>query len=292
MIKPRIGNSLLVLGLLSFGLVVLGMPACGGSGGGGTGGKGGKGGGGGHAGATAGQGGGTAGATAGQNGSAGATAGQNGSAGATAGQDGGTAGATAGQDGGSAGATAGQDGGSAGHDGAAGSDGGNVSEAGGDVALDVPLDVPATDLVSESAVDVSTPDAGASCTGACNTLAQLGAHVSRTVDAGAVPAMTGGTIQNGVYVLTAIVQYNNDNTAYTLKQTSQVIGNVDTWVSSVNMAADVHYTATFATATNQLTLTLCCPAAATLAVGYTVTANGFQNVDPSNANRVFTFTKQ
>jgi len=275
MIQPRIGKSLLVLGLLSLGLVALGLPACGGSGGGGAGGKGGKGGAGGHAGAAAGQGGGTAG------GSAGATAGQNGSAGATAGQDGG-----------SAGATAGQDGGSAGLDGAAGTDGGNVSEAGGDVALDVPLDLPATDLVSESAAEVSTPDAGASCTGACNTLAQLGSHVSRTVDAGAVPTMTGGTIQDGVYVLTAIVQYNNDNTAYTLKQTSQVAGNVDTWVSSINTAADVHYTATFATATNQLTLSLCCPSVATIAVAYTVTATGFQNVDPQNANRVFTFTKQ
>lgn len=253
----------LLLGLFSVSLLTFGVPACGGSSNGGT---------------------------AGHGGGDGA-AGHDGAAGAAAGQDG----AAAGQDG----AAAGQDGAAAGQDGAAGSNGdgaaGNTaSDGGGDTATtDGSSDLSTDSAASaDAASDGSSTDAASACTGSCNTLTNLGATVVRTVDAGTVPAMTGGQLQDGVYVLTAIVQYNNDNTAYSLKQTSKFTGNVDTWVSSINGAAEAHYTATVAAASNQLNLTLCCPTTASLSVSYTATATTFQNVDPQNPNRVFTFTKQ
>ena len=259
--------SLFILSLSATGLV-----ACGGSSNGtGAGGSGGKS----SAGADGGAGtGGVGGATAGAGGSAagagGATAG---AGGATAGAGGSTAGAggsAAGSDGGVAGA----DGGAAGADGgAAGSDGGAAGSDGGAVGA----------------------DGGAS---ACNTVQTSGAQIAKTTHAGAAPTMTGGTIALGTYVLTAMDKYNGTQGSNTHRETWVVtaghieVVNEDT---TQNNGAAQHFSGSWTTATNMLTLTITCPAGAgTLNALYT-SADGKLSIlsDPQSTDQeIHTLTKQ
>jgi hypothetical protein len=112
------------------------------------------------------------------------------------------------------------------------------------------------------------------------------------VDSDPTPTMTGGTIVEGTYVVTSIVQYNDDSTPYSLSETSVITGNFDAWVASTNGGAEVRYTTTYTTNNNQLAFNVCCPSFFNLTILYTTNGTTISYIDPANPNRVITFTRQ
>jgi hypothetical protein len=208
-------------------------------------------------------------------------AGTGGAAGGASAGAGGAGGISATGEGG-AGAGAGAGGGGGAKDGGTDT---SAAEAGQDAKVDMSAEKPA------DASPISDASPG-SCAGTCNSLAHLGTTVTRTVSAAAVPAMTGGAVLDGTYVVTGVVHYNNDTAPFTLKATAVLTGRTDTWVESLNGSADLHITATFTTNGSTFHVTTCCPAASSADSGYTASGNTLSVVDPSDTNRVITYTKQ
>ena len=168
-----------------------------------------------------------------------------------------------------------------------------------DTAAEPRLDAPsetAVDDVADASADTSrdTVDDGApgTCVAPCNTFDNIAQTITRTVDPGSPPTMTGGNLADGTYVTTSIVQYNGDTTAYTLAETSVISGNMDAWVASTNGQAPVRYTTTFTTTNNQMAFTLCCPFPGNLTILYTTDGTTISHVDPANPNRIITYTRQ
>jgi hypothetical protein len=163
-----------------------------------------------------------------------------------------------------------------------------------DPRIDLPLDVGSDTVADARDASADVVDAGApgSCTGICNTFDNVSQTVTRTVDQGSPPTMTGGTIVDGTYVVTSIVQYNGDVTPYSLKETSVIGGNMDAWVAETNGMAAVRYTTTFTTTSNQMAFTFCCPIALNLTILYTTDGTTLSHIDSSNPNRVITYTRR
>jgi hypothetical protein len=182
----------------------------------------------------------------------------------------------------------------------AGTDAGGPRDATGEDAstdpkVDATFDV-AIDVAADARPDrpADTIDAGppGTCSGACNTFDNISQTVMRTVAQGATPAMTGGTIVDGTYVVTSIVHYNGDMSAFSLAETSVIAGNMDAWISETNGQAPVRYTTTFTANNNQLAFDFCCPSGGTLTILYTTDGTTLSHVDPANPNRVITYTRQ
>jgi hypothetical protein len=123
---------------------------------------------------------------------------------------------------------------------------------------------------------------------ACNNVVNGGQVINKDHDAGAAPAMTGGTIAAGTYYLTKMVQYNgeNGNTAHQ-----------ETWVVTSNTIQIVgmdgsRINGTYVTSANQLTLTITCPAASAGQVVFPFTATSTQvtTLQPNDANEAHTYT--
>lgn len=190
-------------------------------------------------------------------------------------------------DGGGTGGTAGVGAGGAGGsvDGGAGTGGSDAGSVDGTVGVDGPMSV-GTSNGGDIAMGICNSNAVP-----CNNVGNLGQTVTRTVDAGPVPPLAGGPLVDGTYVLTAIVQYMGDATEYTLKQTSVFAGGLDNWVSSINGAAEGHFTAAFSAGTS-LSLSVCCPVSVALDTCYAASGNTLQVLDPQHKTRVFTFTRQ
>jgi hypothetical protein len=186
-----------------------------------------------------------------------------------------------------------------------------AGDVAGDMAIETVQDVTSEDTAAEPSLDVAmepTIDVGAdapldtagdgpdappgTCGGVCNTFDDIGQTVTRSVDQGPVPPMTGGTILDGTYVATSIVQYNGDSTAFSLSETSIISGNIDAWIASTNGQAPVRYTTTFTTSNNQMAFVFCCPVPGNLTITYTTDGATISNVDPANPNRVITYTRQ
>ena len=154
-----------------------------------------------------------------------------------------------------------------------------------DVAADVNADAPGEDGGS----DAAPPGI---CSNPCNSFANVSPTVTRTVDMGPAPPMTGGTIVDGTYIVSSIVQYNGDTMPYTLSETSVIAGNVDAWVSSINGAIPTRYTTTFTTSNNQMAFAVCCPTPFNMTILYTTDGTTLSHIDPANPNRVITYTRQ
>lgn len=183
-----------------------------------------------------------------------------------------------------------------------------VSDVSGDTAEDGTIDVttePRIDVTNDPTVDTAVDavdgstdasDGGppGSCdAGACSTFANISPNVTRTVEMGPTPTMTGGTIVDGTYIVTSIVHYNNDMSMYSLSETSIISGNMDAWIASTNGGAPVRYTTYFTTpAPNEIAFTFCCPAPGNLTILYTTDGTKLSHVDPANPNRVITYTRQ
>jgi hypothetical protein len=157
-----------------------------------------------------------------------------------------------------------------------------------DVTSEPPIDV-TPDVFADGAGDAPPPG---TCGGACNTFANVSPVVTRTVEQGDAPTMTGGPIVDGTYIVTSIVQYNGDMTPYSLAETSVIAGNVDAWVASTNGGPAMRYTTTFTTTNNQMAFEFCCPTVGALTILYTTTATTLSHIDPANPNRVITYTRQ
>jgi hypothetical protein len=182
---------------------------------------------------------------------------------------------------------------------------------GRDADLDPTQDGAAEDATEEPAIDVTSDgtldaldarvdasrdaaDAGppGTCGGACNTFPNISPPITRTVVQGSPPTMTGGTIVDGTYLVTSIIQYNGDSTPYSLSETSVIGGNIDAWVASTNGQPPVRFTTTFTTTNNQMAFTFCCPTAGNLTISYTTDGATLSHIDAANPNRVITYTRQ
>lgn len=157
----------------------------------------------------------------------------------------------------------------------------------GDVTIDTAADARAD--ASGDGADAGPPG---TCVSPCNTFDNISPTITRTVDQGSPPTMTGGTLADGTYVVSSIVQYNGDTTPYSLSETSVIGGNIDTWVASTNGQAAARYTTTFTTTNNQLAFTFCCPTPGNLTILYTTDGMTITHVDPANPNRIITYTRQ
>ena len=105
----------------------------------------------------------------------------------------------------------------------------------------------------------ATGSGGSGGAGTCNTLANVGTAVPVTTDPGPAPAMTGGTIADGMYVLTSQVNYAGGTLGSgTLKQTFMITGNTVQLVQSSDGGPDQHQTIIQIPSGNQLTFTWSC----------------------------------
>ncbi len=143
--------------------------------------------------------------------------------------------------------------------------------------------------------DGGGPDASAAADGGvCNGLSNDGPVVSKTGHPEAPPAMTGGTIADGTYILTATDQYNGHQGG-TTHQEKWVFsgGSLQVVENDSTNPGDVHLTATYTTSSNVFTLTATCPGAMTATMQYTATATQFVTQDPTgDDHETHTYTRQ
>lgn len=143
--------------------------------------------------------------------------------------------------------------------------------------------------------DTATVDAGASGDGnsqiTCDPFTNAGTFVTPTSMPDAPPAMTGGTLADGTYVLTAWDQYNSTTNSNMHKETFVFEGGTLKHAEAGG-TTDIIRAGTFTTSDNELSMYLSCPIAAYVTVEYTATATSFAFVAPDDDNRVQTYTKQ
>jgi hypothetical protein len=135
-------------------------------------------------------------------------------------------------------------------------------------------------------------------TGACNNLQLAGAPVTKTTNAGPAPAMTGGTVSLGTYMLTAMNKYNGTQGSNTHREIwTFTAGHVEA-VTQDSDGGNVitHYSGTFTTSGNSVVITITCPAGAPapLTLQYTATATDIKTLsEPTSSDQeVHTITKQ
>jgi hypothetical protein len=160
-----------------------------------------------------------------------------------------------------------------------------------DPTFDAPIDIGA-DAPADNAGDSADTGSPGTCGGGCSTFPNISPNVMRTVDQGSPPVMTGGTVVDGTYVVSGIVQYNGDTTPYSLSETSVIAGNIDAWVASTNGQLPVRFTTTFTTTGNQMVFAFCCPTSGSLTILYTTDGTTLSHIDAGNPNRVITYTRQ
>ena len=135
-----------------------------------------------------------------------------------------------------------------------------------------------------------TSSGGTGGSSACNTLVNDGADIVEEAATGTPPAMTGGTISDGTYVLTARKDWQGSCNC-TSRQKLAISGGTVQIVARTDKAADQHMTATAAVAGNQLTLSGTCPVAQSLKQTYTATATQLSLFDASDQS-LKVYTKQ
>jgi hypothetical protein len=138
-------------------------------------------------------------------------------------------------------------------------------------------------------------DGGGSGSGsgsACDPVTPAGQIIHKDHDPGAPPTMTGGTITDGVYALTQMVQYNGENGDTGHKDTmvfagghGQIAGLQDGTGPMQNAFFD------YTTSGNDLMLTLTCGGSGSITLKYTATATTVTTVNNDDPNELHTFTK-
>jgi hypothetical protein len=138
------------------------------------------------------------------------------------------------------------------------------------------------------------PDAGnPPSDGACNTVSNAAPLVTHVARSGAVPAMTGGTIENGTYFLTAMELYNGRTTSNDHQETWVVANGVLQAASKSGTSPLVNSTGTLVTSGNQLTINVSCPGTASVTGNsYTATPTQFRVIFFDGPDDVRTYTKQ
>lgn len=159
------------------------------------------------------------------------------------------------------------------------------AEGGSDATADAPADTNTPDVVVDTGSDV---DAG------CNALTHLGAVITPTANAAAPPAMNGGTLLDGTYVLTAVIDYNTSSpSGGTHRQTQTQTGAV-TQLITTNSSGTQHLTGTLATVSGAgtYTITFTCGSVGAVTGTYRVTGTGYERTQTGLPNQVFVYTKQ
>ena len=132
---------------------------------------------------------------------------------------------------------------------------------------------------------------GGGAPGACNNLVNSAQVIDKNHHAEAPPVMTGGTIADGTYFLTAMDKYNGETGTSTHQEVWVYSGNT----IQVVQQDGTHFTLSYVAANNVLTYTITCPAAQAGVTGmspYTATATQIVSVNSDDANELHTFTKQ
>ncbi len=193
-----------------------------------------------------------------------ATGGSGGSAtGGSAGSGGSATGGAAGSGGSATGGAAGSGGSATG--GAAGSGGSASGGTGG----------------SSTGGTGGSSTGGTGGTSACNSLVNDGADVPETAETGTPPTMTGGSIADGTYVLTARKDWQGSCNC-TTRQKLSITGTAVQVVTRTDAGADQRFGGTLSIAGKAATLNVTCPGAQTKALEYTATATELQLFDPAD----------
>ncbi len=132
--------------------------------------------------------------------------------------------------------------------------------------------------------------AGGASAGACNQLVNDGPSVPEVAETGTPPAMTGGTVADGTYVLTERKDWMGSCGCNT-RQKLQITGDVVQVVSRTDADPEVTFTGKATFAGSNLTLAMSCPASKAIALTYTATATTLMLFDPQDQS-LQVFTKQ
>jgi hypothetical protein len=133
--------------------------------------------------------------------------------------------------------------------------------------------------------------------GSCNKLVQLGGPVTPTCSEATPPALTGGTIVDGTYVMTSATVYTSGTTTCsgltfppggpsTIAMAGPCMQSIDSMGGAKNFARS--------TSGNMLTLMEICPGVTTNTVQYTATATTLSELSPisSGVDVISVFQKQ
>lgn len=126
----------------------------------------------------------------------------------------------------------------------------------------------------------------------CAPVPNVGATISKVTHAGAAPTMTGGTIADGTYVLTAFDLYGGATGTSTHKMTLVLKGGDAVHVDSKDGAADKITYVKYTTSGSSFTMSTSCGGSGSVTVGYTATATTFMMNSPGMTNEVLTYTKK
>lgn len=164
----------------------------------------------------------------------------------------------------------------------------SVADGGQPVDSSVPTDSSPADT---GAPDAPVPDAGDA--GGCTAIANTAPVVSKTSHPEPTPAMTGGTITDGRYHLTAMDKYNGKMGTNTHQETWVLTGGkVEVVSTQSDKPGVVRASGTYATAGNVVTLTFTCPASVTLRNEFTATATELRTLNSDDPNEIHTLTRQ
>lgn len=141
--------------------------------------------------------------------------------------------------------------------------------------------------------DTSGPDARVPDAGECTSIANTAPVVSKTSHPEPPPAMTGGTIADGRYHLTAMDKYNGKTGSNTHQETWVFAGGKLEVVSTQSdKPGVVRASGTYAAAGTMVTATLACPASLRLTNSYTATPTEIRTVNADDPNEIHTLTLQ
>jgi hypothetical protein len=125
----------------------------------------------------------------------------------------------------------------------------------------------------------------------CDSFPNPGTAVTPVSKAGPPPAMTGGTLVEGTYVLTAWEEYNNNSNSRTHNETFVFANGVMKHVESKDGTESI-LAGTYTTSGTTMTWNIKCPQAISISVKYTATPTSMAFIAPDNADQLQTYTKQ
>ena len=130
--------------------------------------------------------------------------------------------------------------------------------------------------------------------GMCTDLVNAGVVVAKTTHAQPPPAMTGGTIAEGTYLLTAMDKYNGRSGSNTHRETWRFSGNRVEAIMENSLAPGIvsRASGTYTVSGNAFTVHLTCPQGGDVVQTYTATAAQVLMMPSDDPNEVHTYTKQ
>lgn len=138
----------------------------------------------------------------------------------------------------------------------------------------------------------SSAGTGGAGGGTCNAL-PLPPVVNKTANAAALPAFTGGTIEDGTYVVTSVVDYGTSTPGGTsLQEVYELIGGVAHSAVASSEMAESHFAGTYKTTGNMLSYSITCPLMGSVSMAYTATPTTLAFQHGSDPNEVAYAMKQ